>query len=102
MPFTPLKALLPQAVRHAGLEKPLGASEVVEVATKTLRTLWPPAQAAFVQPVSFSAGALTVTVLSPSAAHALRTSATAWMQAINQAVGGKRIVHTIVVRREKF
>ncbi len=101
MAFTPLKAILPAAVRRAGVELSVGAAHVTGEAEKALARLWPPEKAAYVQVISFVGGLLKVSVRSPSAAHGLRLIGDAWIREINQALG-KKLVQKVEVRREGF
>lgn len=101
MPFTSLKDLLPQAVRKAGLDAPIDAAKVVYVAQSVAGQLFSPAQRVYIQPVAFVGKVLRVEITSPSAAHAIRLYARAWMEGINQRLQRKTVTE-IVVRRKGF
>ncbi|HWR00056.1 MAG TPA: DciA family protein [Candidatus Methylomirabilis sp.] len=98
MPFTPLKRILPQAIRQAGLDVQVSAARIVDEAHAALVRLWDAERAAYVRAVSFKEGVLKVTVTSPSAAHALRLAETAWMNEINRALGARKVMKVTVVR----
>ena len=101
MAFTSLKRILPQAVRHAGLESSVDAVRVVEEAGQILNRLWDTERAAYVRPISFKEGTLTIAVTSPSATHALRLIEPTWINEINRTLGERRVLK-IVTRREGF
>lgn len=101
MSFVPLKRVLPQAIRQAGLEASVSAARVVDEAERALVRLWGPEKAGFVHAVSFKEGTLQVSTAAPSASHALRGFETAWMNEINRAFGERR-VQQIRVRHEGF
>lgn len=98
MAFTPLKRILPQAVRQAGVEAQVGAARVVDEAQASLVRLWDPERAAHVRAVSFKEGTLKVAITSPSAAHALRLIETQWVNETNRALGSRKVMKVIVMR----
>ena len=98
MSFIPLKRILPQAIRQAGLDVQVSASRVVDEAQTALVRLWDADRAAYVRPVSFKEGTLKVTVTSPSAAHALRLVEAEWVNEINRALGGRKVMKVVTVR----
>lgn len=101
MAFTSLKALLPSAVRKAGLHVSIDAAKVVYVAQSVAGQLFSPLQRPYIQPIAFVGGVLRVEITSPSAAHAIRLYARAWMEGINQRLHQKTVTE-IVVRRKGF
>lgn len=98
MTFTPLKRILPQAVRKAGVETQVAAARVVDEAQAALVRLWDADRAALVRAVSFREGTLKVAVTSPSAAHALRLIETQWVNETNRALGSRKVMKVTVVR----
>jgi hypothetical protein len=101
MSFTSIGALLPQAVRHAGVDTSVTAAKVVEIAVAAGSVLFPPEQMRFIHPVSFVEGVLRVAITSPSAGHAIRLRGTKWIEEMNRQIGTKK-VKTIGVKRQGF
>jgi len=101
MSFTSLGALLPQAMRQAGVGTSVTAAKVVDVAGEAAARLFPPEQLRFIHPVSFVGGALRVSITSPSAGHAIRLRGVKWIEEINRTVGTKK-VQRIDVKRQGF
>jgi len=99
--FQPIRRILPQAMQQAGIDSQVSAARVVEEARKSIIRLWGEEKASFVEPVSFMNGSLNALVRSASAAHAMRTVQTQWVNEINRALGQQR-VKEIRVRREGF
>lgn len=98
MSFIPLKRILPQAIRQAGIEAQVSAARVVDEAQAALARLWDAERAAHARVVSFKEGTLKASVTSPSAAHALRLLETQWMNEINRALGGRKVMRVVVMR----
>lgn len=101
MSFTSLGALLPQAIRQAGVGTSVTAAKVVDVAGEAAARVFPPEQLAFIHPVSFVNGALRVAITSPAAAHAIRLRGVKWIAEIDRLVGMKK-VQRIDVKRQGF
>jgi len=101
MSFSSMKDLLPQAMRQAGVVQRLDAAKVVYVAQSVAGQLFSPIQRPYIIPVAFVGKTLRVEITSPSAAHAIRLYARAWMEGINARLSQK-IVTEIVVRRKGF
>lgn len=99
MSFTSLKDLLPQAVRHAGVDASVSAAKVVDIAQSTAATLFPLEQRRFIHPVSFVDGTLRVAISAPSAAHVIRIRGMKWIEEMNRVIGMKRIQKIAVQRR---
>ncbi len=98
MPFTPIKRILQQAVRQAGVEAQVGAARVVNEAQAALTRLWDAERAAHVRVVSFKEGTLKVAVTSPSAAHALRLIESQWINETNRVLGNRKVMKVTVLR----
>ncbi|OGL73776.1 hypothetical protein A3E39_03515 [Candidatus Uhrbacteria bacterium RIFCSPHIGHO2_12_FULL_60_25] len=98
MAFTPLKRILPQAIRQAGVEAQVGAARVVDEAQAALVRLWDADRAAHVRVMSFKEGTLKAAVTSPSAAHALRLIESQWVNETNRALGHRKIMKVTAVR----
>jgi hypothetical protein len=101
MAFQPIRRILPQAMQQAGIDSQVSAARVVDEAQKAIVRLWGEERASFVEPVSFKDGSLNAIVRSGSAAHALRTMQSQWVNEINRTLGQQR-VKEIRIRREGF
>lgn len=101
MAFQSIRRILPKAIQKAGIDSQVSAARVIDDACKSIIRLWGEERASFVEPVSFHDGTLNVIVRSASAAHALRTMQSQWVNEINRTLGQQR-VKKIRVQREGF
>ncbi len=96
MPFHSIRAILPSAIKSAGVSVQVEAAQVVVVATDTVVRLWGEERAALVTIVSFHEGTLKCRSRSGAASQTLKTDTALIMNAINRTLGA-RVIRTIRV-----
>lgn len=101
MSFESIKRIIPSFVREHGLEKPLQAQSVVEVAAEVFKAKWGVERASVIMPISFVSGCLKLDVTSPSALQELRVQEAAIMNEINRRVGS-RVVRSLRATSKGF
>ena len=91
MPFEPIRRILPQAIRQAGIQKQVTAVNVVELAQTTMLALWGAEQAGLLYVRGFSAGELRIETTSPSASQHLRIESIRLQNELNRRLGKKEV-----------
>ncbi len=92
MSFEPIKRILPQSIRSAGISKQIEAVRVLSVAQDTVKALWGDERASFVECVSFANGELKIRARAPAALQELRIWDVRIRNEINRALGSKIIL----------
>ena len=93
MAFEPIRSILPQAIRSAGLNEQVTAARVVEVTAQTLIRLWGEERAALIEIISFREGTVKIRSRSGVAIQTLKTEESSFINAVNRVLGAR------VVRR---
>lgn len=91
MGFEPIRRLLPNAIKSAGIADRVDASRVVSAFDATVRRHWGEAESSYVRSISFSQGVLKVAVSSPTALQAIRLESTRFQNETNRMLGGMMI-----------
>lgn len=101
MSFEPIRRIIPSFVRGHGLEQPLQAQSVVEVALEVFTAKWGAERASVIVPISFVNGCLKLEVTSPAAMQELRVQEAAIMNEINRRMGS-RVVRSLRASSKGF
>lgn len=101
MSFEPIKRVLHRSVQSAPLAKELQIARVFDAWASVLTAAWGAERAAFVAPISFREGSLTVESRSASALQQIRTDNVRLLNDMNRILGG-RVVHAIDARSKGF
>lgn len=98
MGFEPIRRLLPQAVRGAGIDRQIDAVRVQEVAERVLRAFWGDEKASWVHFVSFHEGTLKLSAHAPAALQELHAWDVRLRNQMNRELGGARIkaIHAVL------
>lgn len=99
MSFEPIKRILPQSIRAAGISKQIEAVRVLTVAQDTLKALWGEQKSAFVECTSFADGELKIRASAPAALQELKLWDIRIRNEINRNLGGKVILSLKLVSR---
>lgn len=99
MSFEPIRRILPQSLRQAGISKQIEAVRVLSVAQDTIKALWGDQKASFVECVSFASGELKVRAHAPAALQELKLWDVRIRNEINRALGSKVILSLKAVDR---
>ena len=97
MPFEPIRKVLPQAIRSAGIHRQVTAARVIEEAQGALRRLWGEERAEYAKSVSFKEGLLKIEAMAPVASQELKLTSVRIQNEINRALGSKIVQQIQVV-----
>jgi hypothetical protein len=92
MAFQPIRSLLPQAIRQAGIDEQVSSVRILTLAKETLQKFWGEEKAAYVEWVSFKDGVLRVRCQAPAAKQELKVWEVRLLNELNHALGGRRVL----------
>ena len=92
MAFQPIRRILPEAIRQAGLDTQVSSVRVLQLAQETLERFWGIETAQYIQWISYKDGVVRVRVAAPVARQELRAWEVRLLNEINRALGAKRVV----------
>jgi len=95
MPLEPIRRILPQAVRSAGISEQVTAARVVYETEQVMIRLWGAEKAQYLQVISFQGGTLKLGSSSGAALQELKMQSVRFQNEINRVLGTKTI-HCII------
>ncbi len=97
MPLEPIRRFLPQAIKSAGISRPVMTARVLHEAKQVVHNLWGEEKAAYVEVISFSEGTLKIGSRAPAGLQELKMQTIPIQNEINRVLGSKVIKKMLFV-----
>lgn len=97
MPLEPIRRILPQAVRSAGISEQVNAARVLHEAHQVVVRLWGEEKAPYIQGISFKEGVLKMGSSAPAALQEIKLQGVRVQNEINRGLGAKIVKHIVWV-----
>lgn len=95
MAFQPIRRLLPEAIRHAGIDEQVSSVRILALAQETLQRFWGEEKASYVEWVSFKDGMLRMRCHAPAAKQELKLAEVRLLNELNRTLGAKRVLRLV-------
>lgn len=92
MAFQPIRRILPDSIRKAGIDEQMSSVRVIQVAQSTLEKLWGEEKANYIEWVSFKEGTLKIRSHAPAALQELRLWEVRLLNELNRTLGMKKVI----------
>lgn len=97
MGFEPIRRILPQAVRGAGIDRQVDAVRILELAQKVVTAFWGEEKAQWLHFVSFADCVLKVSARAPAALQELRLWDVRIRNEMNRQIGSARVKSILAI-----
>jgi hypothetical protein len=97
MAFQPIRRILPEAIRQAGIDEQVSSVRILTLAQSLLEKLWGPEKAAYIEWISYKDGVLRIRSQAAAALQELRIWEVRLVNEINRELRLKKVVKIIQV-----
>ncbi len=97
MAFQPIRRILPDAIRQAGIDEQVSSVRILSLAAQTLEQFWGAEKANYVEWVSYKDGVLRAKALAPAAAQELRSWEVRLLNELNRALRAKKVTKIVSI-----
>jgi hypothetical protein len=91
MAFQPIRRILPEAIRQAGIGDQISNVRILTLAKETLERFWGEEKAGYIEWISYKEGVLRLRSHAPAAKQELKAWEIRFLNELNRALGGKRV-----------
>lgn len=95
MAFQPIRRILPEAIRKAGIDEQISSVQILTLAKDTLQKFWGPEKAQYIEWVSYKDGVIRLRSHAPAARQELRAWEVRFLNELNRALGRKKVTRLV-------
>lgn len=92
MAFQPIRRLLSESIRQAGIDEQVSSVRVLAVAKETLEKFWGPEKAAYIEWISYKDGVIRFRSCAPAAKQELKAWEVRFLNELNRCLGTKKVI----------
>ncbi|MBP9762381.1 DUF721 domain-containing protein [Patescibacteria group bacterium] len=97
MAFQPIRRILPDSIRHAGIDEQVSSVRILTLAQSLLEKFWGSEKAAYIEWISYKDGALRVRSQASAALQELRVWEPRLINELNRELRVKKVVKIVQV-----
>ncbi len=95
MAFQPIRRILPEAIRQAGIDEQVSSVQVLTLAKDTLEKFWGQEKAQYIEWVSYKDGVIRLHSHAPAARQELRAWEVRFINELNRIIGRKKVIRLV-------
>ena len=95
MAFQPIRRILPEAIRQAGIDEQVSSVRILSLTKETVERFWGREKAAYIEWISWKDGVIRIKTLSPVALQEMRMWEVRILNEVNRLIGSKKVLKIV-------